>query len=63
VVEDRRQELVLDLLARRRPTAVYEAHHVRIAVELDKVFHVLVGEPSQLQPLGFQKDLHRRILP
>src|SRR4029453_7823557 len=57
VAEDRRQELVLDLVARRRPTAVYEVHHFWITVELDEVFDVLVGEPAQLQPLGFQKDL------
>src|SRR5437879_3045287 len=29
VAEERRQNVALDLLARRRPTAVDEAHHVR----------------------------------
>jgi hypothetical protein len=63
VVEEGRQDLVLDLVARRGPTTVYEPHHVRVAVEFDKVLDVVVREPSQLQALGFEKDLHRRILP
>src|SRR4029453_6066374 len=37
VVEVHRENVVLDLAPRGRPTAVDEAHHLRIAVELDEV--------------------------
>src|SRR6266536_5543990 len=63
VVEERRQDVAHDLVTGGGPAAVYEAHHVRIAVELDEVVDVIVGETSQHQALGLQKDLHRRILP
>src|SRR4029453_10211938 len=62
VVEVHRENVVLDLAPRRRPTAVDEAHHLRIAVELDEVVHVVLGEPSQHQAFGLEKDVHRAIL-
>src|SRR5207253_10286312 len=37
VAEEVRQDVGLDLVAGSRPPAVDEAHHVRIAVELDEV--------------------------
>jgi len=52
VLEERRQPCVLDLLARRRPAARDEVHHLRIAVELDEVLDVIDGEPPQRQALG-----------
>src|SRR5207244_11441998 len=61
VVEERRQNHILDPVARRRPAPIDEAHHVRIAVELDEVVDVVLGELSQQQALGFQKDLHGRM--
>jgi len=62
VVEESRQNLVRYLLARRRPAAGDEVHHLRVAVELDKVLDVVLGEPSQQQTLGREEDLHRSIV-
>ena len=62
VVEERRQDVALDLLARRRPAAGDEVHDVGIAVELDEDVHVVLGELPQHQALGLEKDLHPGIV-
>ena len=62
VAEEGRQDVGLDLVARGRPTAGDEVHHVGIAVELDEVVDIVLGEPPQHQALGLEKDLHARIL-
>ena len=62
VVEEHRQDVALDLAARRRATAGYEVHHVGVTVELDEIIDVVLGELSQHQALGLQKDLHPIIL-
>src|SRR5947209_5597087 len=63
VAQELGQHVALDLPTGRRPTAVDEAHHVRIAVQLDEVVDIVRGEPPQQQVLGLQKDLHRPIVP
>src|SRR5215211_1587691 len=62
VAEERGQNVVLDLLSRRRPAAVDEAHHLRIAVKLDEVVDVVLGEPPQHQALGLVEHVHPRIV-
>src|SRR5215216_1837173 len=62
VPEEHGQDVVLDLLSRRRPAAVDDAHHVGIAVELDEVVDVVLGEPPQHQALGLDEHVHRRIV-
>jgi alkanesulfonate monooxygenase SsuD/methylene tetrahydromethanopterin reductase-like flavin-dependent oxidoreductase (luciferase family) len=50
-------------LARRRAAAVDVAHHLRIAVELNKVLDVVRRELPERQPLGLEDSLrvlHRR---
>jgi hypothetical protein len=46
VAEEGGQHLILDLAPRRRPAAIDEAHHLRIAVELDEVLDVVMLEPA-----------------
>jgi hypothetical protein len=57
VVEECRQDLALDLLARGRATPGDEVHHVGIAVELDEVVDVVLGERPQLQAVGLERKI------
>jgi len=59
VPQKRRQDVVLDLLARCRSTSVDEVHDIRVAIEVDQIVDVVVGEPPQHQPVGLQEDVHR----
>ena len=62
VGEERRQDVVLDLAARRRETAGDKPHHIRVTVEFDESVDVILGETSQQQVFGLKKDLHQRVL-
>ena len=58
VAQERGQDIVLDLCARRAAAAGDVVHHLRIAVELDQVVDVVSGEPTQDQALCLQEYVH-----
>jgi hypothetical protein len=59
IAKESGQNVVLDLLARRRPATRYEVHYLRIAVEVEQIVRVGHREPAQHQPVGLQKGPHR----
>jgi hypothetical protein len=63
VVEEPQQDLVSSHVARCRFAAGEEAHDVGIAVKVEQVVHIGLGQPTQHQSFGFQEDLHRSTLP
>jgi hypothetical protein len=56
--QERGQDIVFDLCARRAATAGDVAHHIRIAVEVDQIVDVVSGEPTQDQALCLQEYVH-----
>src|SRR5262249_53169063 len=62
VAQEARQDLQLHQLAWRRDTTVEVAHHLGIAIQLDQVLHISLGEPAQDQSLRLQEYLHRSVL-
>src|SRR5215210_8383730 len=62
IAEEGRQNVVFDLLARRRPATRYEVHYLRVTVEFEQILRVSHREPAKNKPLGFQKDPQRAIL-
>jgi MFS family permease len=55
-------DVVPDLLARRRLPAGEIPHDLRVAVEVDQVVHIRFGEPPQGQALGIQDTVHVPII-
>jgi len=52
-----RDDLVADLLARRWPAAGEVAHDLWVAVQVEQVVRVVLGELAQGQPRCFQDDV------
>src|SRR5947209_2850168 len=55
--EVRGQDVLLDLLARSRPTPGDEEHHLRVTVELEQQVHVGGPEPAEMLGLGEDERL------
>ena len=56
-MEDPGQDLALDHFARGGFATGEEAHYVCIAVELDQIVGVCLGEPAQQETVRFQERL------
>ena len=52
------EDLVPDLLAGRWPAAGEVAHDLRVAVQVEQVVYVVLGELANDQPWCFQDDAH-----
>src|SRR5690606_38772367 len=58
VLQEPRQDYLLDLDTRRGSAPADVPHDLRIAVQLDQQVHVIAGEPAEHEPLGLEYDVH-----
>src|SRR4030081_3814491 len=62
VAKEHRDDPGPDLVAGSRPAAIEEAHDLRIAVQLDQVVFVGLGETAQREAIGVEENPHPETL-
>src|SRR5512146_2110186 len=59
IAQERGQELLLDLIARRGPPARDETHDTGIGIQLHQVVRIAHCEPAKDQSLRLKENQHR----